>query len=52
MLVVGDSHVDMHAARAAGSGRGGAVWGFPGRKAAAEAEWIFELPADVLEVCA
>jgi pyrophosphatase PpaX len=52
MLVVGDSHVDMHAARAAGAGRGGAVWGFPGRKSAAEAEWIFEEPADVLEVCA
>jgi 2-phosphoglycolate phosphatase len=51
ILVVGDSHVDMGAARAAGAGRGAAVWGFPGRKAAADAQWIFERPADVLAVC-
>jgi pyrophosphatase PpaX len=50
MLVVGDSHVDMGAARAVGAGRGAAVWGFPGRKSEADAEWVFERPADVLEL--
>jgi pyrophosphatase PpaX len=51
MLLVGDSDVDMGAALAAGAGRGAAVWGFPGRKAEATAEWVFEQPCDVLELC-
>ncbi|MDX6439378.1 MAG: phosphoglycolate phosphatase [Gaiellaceae bacterium] len=51
LLVVGDSHVDMHAARAAGAGRGAAVWGFPDSGAADDAEWVFEQPSDVLRVC-
>jgi HAD superfamily hydrolase (TIGR01509 family) len=51
LLMVGDNPTDMHAARAAGAAAGAAVWGFYGRRAASYADWIFEQPYDVLEVC-
>ena len=52
LLMVGDNPTDMHAARAAGAVAGAAVWGFYGRKAASDADWVFEQPYDVLKVCA
>jgi 2-phosphoglycolate phosphatase len=52
LLVVGDSHLDMRAAHAAGAVGGAAVWGFSGRKAASEAALIFERPANVHEAWA
>jgi HAD superfamily hydrolase (TIGR01509 family) len=51
LLMVGDNPTDMHAARAAGAAAGAAVWGFYGRKAAGDADWVFEQPYEVLEVC-
>jgi 2-phosphoglycolate phosphatase len=47
LLVVGDSPVDMVAARAAGAVGGAALWGFSGRKAESEAAWLFDTPVDV-----
>jgi 2-phosphoglycolate phosphatase len=52
LLVVGDSDVDMRAARAAGAVGGAAVWGFSGRKAESEAAWVFESPANVCDAWA
>jgi 2-phosphoglycolate phosphatase len=48
LLMIGDNPTDMQAARAAGAIGGAAVWGFYGRKAAADADWVFAHPADAL----
>ena len=52
LLVVGDNPTDIEAARAAGAFGAAAVWGFYGPKAAADADFAFNQPSDLLKIVA